>query len=132
MAEHQYLCVAEVVTLKSSCALGVGEHITASDHSNAFGKLATLPPSIEQRRNSAGHDDGHVRDNPVGRVTSRDTDPVTFLNASPFNQPACELARSRVALGKGQATIAIDEEFLVGIRCTKICEIICEVARSLG
>ena len=66
-------------------ALFIREDIATADHADAFGQFATLPPAIKQSCNAAGHNDGHVGNNPVGRIARGDPDPVALLKLVPLD-----------------------------------------------
>jgi len=112
-------------------SLIVGEYIGTTDILDAVGQFVATPPAVQLGRNGARHGDRHVEDDPVGRIARSDADPVAFLHAIAFDQAASQGAGGGISFPKGQADIAINQEFLVGVLVAEIGEIIGDILRRI-
>ena len=92
MVYDEQFTSAKILFRHSRGALCIGKDKAATDHANAFGKFAALPPAIEQSGNTTCHDNSHISDNPVGRIARGDPNAVPFLEPVTIDQSTRQCA----------------------------------------
>ena len=131
MFENQQICFANVFALQPCGTLSIGKYIFASDHADALGQLVALPPTIEQCRDPACHQDGHIGDDPVGRVAGCYAHTLADLKSMAFTHPPCQCTSRCVAFCKCESKIAVDQKLLVAVERAEHVEIVAQICWSL-
>ena len=80
--------------------------------------LLALPPAVDQGRDRPGLERRHVGDDPARAVTHRDRYPVA-LDDPALDQPARDVARQSVKVGKAQPFFPRDDRVRRAVECAK-------------
>jgi hypothetical protein len=91
-------------------AASVGDNQLRLRQGQAVSKLVGLPPSVDQGRDCARLQRGHVADDPARAIAHRDRHPVA-LNDAARDQRLGETRGVYVEIGEGQPLVARDHGF---------------------